>query len=79
MERKMERQLIANYRERISDLLPRITSTNLAAMIDIASLPDTIRGFGHVKEQSVAKAIARERELLALLDTKAPAMKSAAE
>ena len=33
--------------------------------LEIAALPDMIRGFGHVKEANVAKAKAREAELLA--------------
>jgi indolepyruvate ferredoxin oxidoreductase len=52
-ERKMERQLIVDYRELITNLLPTLTAERLPAAIVIASLPEKIRGFGHVKAASV--------------------------
>ena len=75
----MERQLIADYRAMIEGLLPRLTKANAGVALELASLPDMIRGFGHVKEASVAKARLREAELLAALDGRAPPMKAAAE
>ncbi|MCE2860803.1 MAG: 2-oxoacid:acceptor oxidoreductase family protein, partial [Oxalobacteraceae bacterium] len=54
-ERKMERQLIVDYRELITNLLPTLTSERLSAAITIASLPEKIRGFGHVKAASVER------------------------
>jgi indolepyruvate ferredoxin oxidoreductase len=52
-ERKMERQLIVDYRELITNLLSTVTAERLPAAIAIASLPEKIRGFGHVKAASV--------------------------
>lgn len=52
-ERKMERQLVVNYRELIMNLLSTLTAERLQAAIAIASLPEKIRGFGHVKAASV--------------------------
>ncbi len=54
-ERKMERQLIVDYRELITNLLPTLTAERLSAAITIASLPEKIRGFGHVKAASVER------------------------
>jgi indolepyruvate ferredoxin oxidoreductase len=54
-ERKMERQLIGDYRELIMNLLPTLTAERLSAAITIASLPEKIRGFGHVKAASVER------------------------
>jgi indolepyruvate ferredoxin oxidoreductase len=78
-ERRMERQLIADYRAMIEALLPKLTKANAGVALELASLPDMIRGFGHVKEANVAKAKIREAELLAALDGKMPPMKAAAE
>ena len=62
-ERRMERQLIEDYRTSISAALSRLTADNLALITEMASLPEQIRGFGHVKLESVRKAKARWREI----------------
>ena len=46
--------------------------------LELANLPDMIRGFGHVKEANLAKAKARGAELLATLED-AGAVQKAAE
>jgi indolepyruvate ferredoxin oxidoreductase len=63
-ERRMERQLIADYRAMIEGLLTDPRRASSATALELASVPETIRGFGHVKEANVAKAKAREKELL---------------
>ena len=78
-ERQMERQLVVDYRARIESLLPRVTADNLAVVLEIAALPETMRGFGHVKAANVAKARVREAELLTRLHSNLPAVKAAAE
>jgi indolepyruvate ferredoxin oxidoreductase len=76
-ERRMERQLIADYRAMIEGLLadPRRAASGTA--LELATLPGTIRGFGHVKEANVAKAKAREKELLSALSDGVPVRKAA--
>ncbi|MBV6631846.1 MAG: indolepyruvate ferredoxin oxidoreductase family protein [Alphaproteobacteria bacterium] len=64
-ERKMERQLIADYEQLMEGLVDRLTPQNHHLAVDIASIPEMIRGYGHVKERHLAKAKAREGELLA--------------
>jgi indolepyruvate ferredoxin oxidoreductase len=64
-ERRMERQLIVDYARTIEELLPTLDSSNASLAAEIASVPEYIRGFGHVKEAHFAKAKAREAELLA--------------
>ena len=59
----MERQLIADYERSLSTALANLTADNLARAVELASLPEQIRGFGHVKAASVDKARARWREL----------------
>ena len=78
-ERRMERQMIVDYRERIESLLPKLNAANASVAAKIAALPDNIRGFGHVKEASIAKAKALEVDLLAAFEIGKPAMKAAAE
>ena len=55
-ERRMERQLIADYRATLEELLAGLSAARLAQAAEIARIPDDIRGFGHVKEHSVAAA-----------------------
>ena len=78
-ERRMERQMIVDYRERIESLLPKLNAANASVAAKIAALPDNIRGFGHVKEASIAKAKALEVDLLAAFEIGKPALKAAAE
>ncbi len=64
-ERKMERQLIVDYRNSIDELLAHLSLGNHALAVEIARLPEQIRGYGHVKEGNVAKVKAKWSELLA--------------
>jgi indolepyruvate ferredoxin oxidoreductase len=64
-ERKMERQLIADYELLVEDLIAKLTPDRHAVAVDLASLPERIRGYGHIKEKSVAEAKTREAELMA--------------
>jgi len=64
-ERRMERALIAEYETTIAALLQGLTRDNLALAVEIASLPESIRGYGHIKMKSVVAARAKREELLA--------------
>jgi indolepyruvate ferredoxin oxidoreductase len=64
-ERKMERALIVEYREMIEALLAGLDAGNVANAVELASLPEQVRGFGHVKEAAVAKFHAEKARLLA--------------
>jgi indolepyruvate ferredoxin oxidoreductase len=55
-ERKMERALIGEYRASIEKLLPALNASNAATAIEIARIPEQIKGFGHVKERNVVAA-----------------------
>jgi indolepyruvate ferredoxin oxidoreductase len=66
-ERRMERQLIEDYEKSVSAALANLSADNLSAAIELASLPEQIRGFGHVKDESFAKVRARWRMLDQLL------------
>ncbi len=64
-ERRMERQLIADYRACIEELLPRLSAANVAKAAEIARIPEEIRGFGHVKERHLKAARAKWDGLMA--------------
>ncbi|TXL81691.1 indolepyruvate ferredoxin oxidoreductase family protein [Vineibacter terrae] len=64
-ERKTERRLIEEYMATISDVIGALSPQNHAMAVQIAALPDQIRGFGHVKEKNLAKVKEREANLLA--------------
>jgi indolepyruvate ferredoxin oxidoreductase len=62
-ERKMERGLIRDYEAMISEILATLNRKNQRNAVELACLPERIRGFGHVKERNMA-AVATEREKL---------------
>jgi indolepyruvate ferredoxin oxidoreductase len=62
-ERRMERRLIEDYRASISVALSNLTLEKLALTTELASLPEHIRGFGHIKLDSVRRARIRWREI----------------
>ena len=66
-ERRMERALIRQYEADMADL-PQLSDGRMEAAIALAELPLSIRGFGPVKEDSVAKAAKRREELLIALN-----------
>jgi indolepyruvate ferredoxin oxidoreductase len=63
-ERKMERQLIAEYRDTVRSLLGELSSANIDRAVAIASLPEEIRGYGHVKERNFKAVEAKRAQLL---------------
>ncbi len=63
-ERKMERALIVEYRQMVSALLPKLTAENLTQAVAIASIPEDIRGYGHVKERHFDAAKRKQDDLL---------------
>ena len=64
-ERRMERQLIVDYRQTVEELLAGLSLGNHALAVEIARIPEHIRGYGHVKEAQLHAAKTREAELLA--------------
>jgi indolepyruvate ferredoxin oxidoreductase len=55
-ERHEERALIEQYRACIEELLGDLTAGKLALAVQIARIPQQIRGFGHVKARHLAQA-----------------------
>jgi len=63
-ERRMERQLVADYFATVQRLLQRLDPGNIELAVRIASVPEQIRGYGHVKHAHLEKAQAEQAALL---------------
>lgn len=63
-ERRKERALIERYRATVEELLAGLSPERLPLAVEIASLPERIRGFGHVKERHLAEVEPRWDALL---------------
>jgi len=66
-ERRTERQLIIDYERTVEELLSSLSPGTHALAVQIASIPEEIRGFGHVKARHLQAAKERESQLLAAL------------
>ena len=64
-ERRQERQLIEDYLALLEEFSRSLSADKLALAIELACLPDQIRGFGHVKERNMQVVAARREALLA--------------
>lgn len=61
----MERQAIEDYDRLLDELCSKLNRDNLAIAVKLASIPDDVRGYGHVKERHVALAKAKQAQLMA--------------
>jgi len=79
-ERRDERALIREYVQTIGAILAKLDASNHAQAIELASIPEEIRGYGHIKEASLARARVRWGELRSAFDNakQAPATARAA-
>ncbi|MDQ3259801.1 MAG: indolepyruvate ferredoxin oxidoreductase family protein, partial [Pseudomonadota bacterium] len=77
-ERRMERQLIADYEKLIADILAGLNEDNYEQAVALAQIPEQIRGFGHVKERHLTEAKKAEAELLGAFHSPAERSKLAA-
>ena len=66
-ERRTERALIGQYRASIERVLAHLNADNHARAVELARLPEGIKGFGHVK----ARHLAQVREKWAALEKNA--------
>jgi indolepyruvate ferredoxin oxidoreductase len=55
-ERRQERVLIREYESLIDELLGGLSAANHSLAVELAAVPDGIRGYGHVKESHLVKA-----------------------
>ncbi|MFC3228507.1 indolepyruvate ferredoxin oxidoreductase family protein [Marinibaculum pumilum] len=65
-ERKAERRLVEDYAAVLRELAAGLTAERHPLAVQIAAVPEGIRGFGHIKARNLDAARKREAELLAL-------------
>ncbi|HEX5264278.1 MAG TPA: DUF6537 domain-containing protein, partial [Phenylobacterium sp.] len=63
-ERKQERALIREYEGLVDELLGGLGPLNHPLAVKLASIPDDIRGYGHVKDAHLARARRKQQDLL---------------
>ena len=78
-ERRTERRLIGEFEALLAELAAGLTAANHDVAVELAALPQGVRGFGHVKEANLAKANDRETGLLAAFRGGQEALLRAAE
>ncbi|MDA0704761.1 MAG: indolepyruvate ferredoxin oxidoreductase family protein, partial [Proteobacteria bacterium] len=64
-ERREERALIAEYEATVAELLDRLDHDSHALAVEIASIPEDIRGYGHVKDRHLQAARGKWNALMA--------------
>ena len=77
-ERQMERQLISDYEKLVQHMADIGPALDYDVAVDLARLPEIIRGFGPVKAENVEKARKKRKELLGNL-RKAPVTRVVAD
>ena len=63
-ERRMERRLLVDYEAMVEEILGKLAPHNHAIGVQLAAIPEQIRGYGHVKDRHLKVAKARETVLL---------------
>ena len=71
-ERRRERALPGEYETLLTEILGTLAPHNHALAIELASVPEHIRGYGHVKERFLGEAKQHEAHLLALFRAAKP-------
>jgi indolepyruvate ferredoxin oxidoreductase len=66
-ERRRERRAIGDYEALVGELLPALTPETHEIAVELATLPQSVRGFGHIKEANRVAAEARAADLRAAL------------
>jgi indolepyruvate ferredoxin oxidoreductase len=75
-ERRLERQLISDYEALVGEILEKLDHDRHRLAVALASLPEQIRGYGHIKQTHLDKTLKRQKELLAAF--RAPAERQTA-
>jgi indolepyruvate ferredoxin oxidoreductase len=63
-ERRMERRLVTEYHAKLETIMAELSPLNYPTAVAIASIPEKIRGYGPIKQRSIAAAQAEEQALL---------------
>lgn len=76
-ERRQERALITEYLALVDEFSRTLTPSRLAVAIELAKLPDDIRGFGHIKEANLKTVQQQRARLLAIYREPKPGVQAA--
>lgn len=71
-ERRMERQLLADYEQDLDLIADELEPTKLETALSLAEIPSKIRGFGHVKQSNAKTATKLREDLRAKIAVPAP-------
>jgi indolepyruvate ferredoxin oxidoreductase len=71
-ERRLERQMIADYEALLEEIAQRLSPAAHITAVALATLPLEVRGFGHVKQRNYEQVKGREAALLAELRNPSP-------
>ncbi|WP_370156298.1 indolepyruvate ferredoxin oxidoreductase family protein [Ferrovibrio sp.] len=78
-ERKLERQLVADYAALVEELCAGLGPDSHALAVQLASIPEEIRGYGHVKLRNLKAARGKWAKLLETFRSPAAPVATAAE
>ncbi len=78
-ERRGERALLANYEELLHDIGDKLNRNRYSIAITLAGLPQTIRGFGHVKHTAIEAYEVEKKRLFDQFEKGKPVLSRAAE
>jgi indolepyruvate ferredoxin oxidoreductase len=67
-ERKTERKLIEDYLAMIEQRTAQLAPAQIPLVARLARIPETIRGYGHIKDENIRKAKAEQARLEAELE-----------
>jgi indolepyruvate ferredoxin oxidoreductase len=77
-ERRTERALIGEYRASLDEVMGGLNAGNHAQAVEIACIPEKIKGFGHVKERNLVAARQQWQALMQQWRSPRPAAPAAA-
>ncbi len=78
-ERKLERQMIADYEALVAEIIDHLDASRHATAVGLATLALDIKGFGHVKLKNYKQVKEREAQLLGQFRSPSPTLLKAAE
>lgn len=78
-ERRTERRLIVEYQAMIGEILPQLRADNLNLAVRLATIPEMITGYGHIKTRHLEEAMAVRDNLLAEWGAPGSSLPEAAE
>lgn len=61
----MERALIGRYKDTLEEVIAGLNAGKLPLAVEIARVPEQIRGYGHVKQRHLEAALPKWEALMA--------------